>query len=64
MRRIIVLLTVAAMMVVTTLVSAPLAFAAPHPTKEIQCKNGNFAIYGFENQGQCISFLNNGGTLD
>jgi len=30
------------------------------PATEEQCKNGGYALYGFQNQGQCIQFVNTG----
>jgi hypothetical protein len=49
--------------------TVPTAQAAPNPDKEL-CKNGGFANYvdpttdlPFADQGTCISFVNNGGTL-
>lgn len=49
-------------------VAAPLASADSNPQKD-QCKHGGFANVRdnngapFKNQGQCIKFVNGGGTL-
>jgi hypothetical protein len=32
----------------------------PDPTSKNQCKNGGYAAFGFENQGQCIKSVNTG----
>ena len=59
MRRIMLLLTVAAVMVIMTAVAVPVASAAPATGKDV-CKNGGWATLGlgFENQGQCIAAAN------
>lgn len=62
MRRMLLVLSVSALTVVALLVSVPFAAATPNSAKE-QCKNGGFAKYGFANQGECIKFVNQGGTL-
>lgn len=35
--------------------------APPRPTSKNDCKNGGYARFGFENQGQCIAFVNHQG---
>lgn len=59
MRRILLVLSVAALVAVAMSVSAPMAFAKPNPDKEA-CKEGGFADFAFKNQGQCVSAVNQG----
>jgi hypothetical protein len=68
-KRILLVLGLASLVAVILSLSGPLAFAAPNDAKEA-CKHGGFANYvdpstgaPFKNQGQCISFVNHGGTL-
>jgi hypothetical protein len=60
MRRILLVLTVAlvmaAMMLGTALPAGALEPLPPSSTD--QCKNGGYAFFYFENQGQCIKFVN------
>lgn len=57
MKRITLLLAVAAFVAVMTAVSAPLAAADPAPGKDV-CKNGGYEALGFENLGDCASAAN------
>lgn len=34
--------------------------AQPFPTTKDQCKNGGWAQFGFQNQGQCVAFVQRG----
>jgi hypothetical protein len=62
MRRILLVLTVAlvmaAMMLGTALPAGAVVVVPLPPTSKEQCKNGGYAFFGFENQGQCIKFVN------
>lgn len=59
MRRMLLIISVAALTVVALTVSVPFAFAKPDPDKEA-CKEGEFANFAFKNQGQCVSAVNQG----
>lgn len=64
MRRMMFVLTVAAIMAAVMSVSAPVAFAKKpeNEARDALCKNGEFAELGFKNQGQCVSAVNHGFT--
>ena len=60
MRRILMVLTVALIMAAMLLGTALPALAViPVPINKEACKDApGFAFFGFENQGQCIKFVN------
>ena len=74
MKRMLMVVAVAALMAVMLSVSAPLAFADPKPDDpKTLCKNGGYlnvvgllgdGVTTFEDQGQCVSFVEElGGTV-
>jgi hypothetical protein len=76
LKRMNMVVAVAALMAVMFLVSAAVAFAVPDPTDpKSACKGGGYlAVAGldelgeptilFTNQGQCVSFVEAGGTVE
>jgi hypothetical protein len=74
LKRMNMFVAVAALMAVMLLVSAAVAFAVPDPTDpKTLCKGDFLAVAGldafgeptilFTNQGQCVSFVEGGGTV-
>jgi hypothetical protein len=76
LKRMNMVVAVAALMAVMFLVSAAVAFAVPNPTDpKSLCKGGGYLeVAGldemgeptilFTNQGQCVSFVAGGGTVE
>jgi hypothetical protein len=74
LKRMLMVVAVAALMAVMLSVSASVAFAAnPDDPKTVFCKGDNYLDFGvldpatgivtpFENQGECVSFVESGGV--